>query len=239
MPGDGGEAIRAVFQAAKEEAAQAAEDAGQAIAKFTNETTENVLDSIQAIENADGASADATRGIRVSTEAPANGSGSESGGRNPISALLNGDPRLSPGTPEYDAYIEALAKDPAKNGKITAATRREAVVGVQAEADGDIPGPLRRAPFENNVDRGEFVDSTGQHWDVKSSPDIAPDYSKQAGQPIQPQSDARFARMVNKELGQNINVLLDPHGMSPARLAHLKEVVASHSEWGGKVVWGR
>lgn len=236
MPGEGGEAIRAVFQAAQEEAAQAAEDTGQAIAKFTNQTTENVLDSVQAIENADAASADAAKGIGES----AKGGESGSGGQSKIAKMLRGDdPRLKPGTPEYERYINELAADPAKGGRIKPSSIREATVGVQAEADGDLPGPLTRAPFDaDGKDVGEFVDSTGQHWDVKSSPDITPDYSKAAGQPVR-KTDEVFTGMVNKELGQGIKVLLDPHGMTATRLAHLRELVANNPSWQGKVLWGK
>lgn len=150
------------------------------------------------------------------------------------------DPRLIPGTPEYDSYTSDLAKDPAQGGNVSDKTMREATVGVQAEADGDIPGPLTRAPFnEAGKDVGEFTDSTGQNWDVKSSPSVQPDYGNNPGQPIKVQTDASFTRMINKELGQGIKVLLDPHAMSAERLAHLQELVAGNPEWEGKVVWGR
>jgi hypothetical protein len=44
--------------------------------------------------------------------------------------------------------------------------------------------------------------------------------------------------MINKSLGQGENVMLDPDGMSPGRLAQLQQVVADHPEWQGKVMWG-
>ncbi|HEY1701602.1 MAG TPA: hypothetical protein VGG75_17995 [Trebonia sp.] len=150
------------------------------------------------------------------------------------------DPRLTPGTPEYNDYINDLAKDPAHGGEVSAKSLREAVVGAQAEANGDIPGELTRAQFdEDGNDVGEFTDSTGQNWDVKSSPDVQPDYGRNPGQPITPQTDAKFTGMVNKELQQGTKVLLDPQGMSATRLAHLQEVVASNPEWQGQVVWGQ
>ena len=239
MAGEGGE-IRAIFKGAQEDMAQVAEDAGSKIGDFIDQTAQNAEDSIRAVEDADGASAEAAKGARGENPAPEPGG---SGGRNPVSRMLNAqdEPRLKPGTPEYERYIEDLAKDPAKGGRIKPASRREATVGAQAEADGDIPGPLTRAPFDDQgKDAGEFVDSTGQHWDVKSSPDVTPDYTKRPGMPIrEPQTDGDVTDMVNKELGQGINVLLDPHGMTPARLARMKELVASHPEWEGKVIWGR
>jgi hypothetical protein len=151
------------------------------------------------------------------------------------------DPQLTPGTQEYDDYINELAKDPAKGGKINGATEREAQVAVRAEADGDLPGPVTRTPLNaEGGDEGDFTDGTGQKWEIKSSPDIKPSYSKGAGEPIStPQNDATFTRMINKELGQGQKVLLDPEGMSADRLAHLQEVVADNPEWQGQVVWGR
>lgn len=236
----GGEEIRAIFKGAQKDIAKVAEDTGNKIGEFIDRTAQNAEDSIRAVEDADGASADAAREARGENPAPEPGNG---GGQNPVSRMINAqdDPRLKPGTPEYERYIEELAKDPAKNGKISGASRREAVVGAQAEADGDLPGPLTRAPLnDEGKDQGEFVDATGQHWDVKSSPDITPDYTKRPGLPIrEPQTDSDINDMVNGQLDDNTNVLLDPHGMSPARLAHVKELVASHPEWRGKVIWGR
>lgn len=237
---DGGE-IRAVFKGAQEDIAQAAEDTGKKVGQFIDQTAQNTEDSIRAVEAADGASADAAHGVHGRDPEPAPSSGS--GGQNPLSRMLNGEdrPKFKPGTPEYERYADELAQDPAHGGRVDDKRLREAAVGIQAEADGDLPGPLTRAPFdENGEDQGEFIDATGQHWDVKSSPDVQPDYGKQPGRPIPaPQPDSKVARMINKELQKGINVLLDPHGMTPDRLSHLREFVASHPEWAGKVVWGR
>lgn len=151
------------------------------------------------------------------------------------------DPRLTPGTPEYDQYTGELAKDPAHGGKVTGLSKREAAVAAQAEADGDLPGPVTRTPLNaEGGDEGDFTDSTGQKWEVKSSPDVKPDYSKGAGQPIpNPQTDAKFTEMIDTELGKGQKVLLDPHGMTATRLAHLQELVAGNPEWEGQVTWGR
>jgi hypothetical protein len=158
------------------------------------------------------------------------------GGDAPPSA----DPQYTPGTPEYDARIADLAQDPAHGGAATDASVREAQVGLQLEGDGQVPGPLTRAPFNAaGQDQGEFFDGTGQRWDVKSSPDVQPSYRPTPGQPINnPQSIPRFTSMINAELAKGENVMLDPDGMSPGRLAQLQEVVAGHPEWVGKVVWG-
>jgi hypothetical protein len=150
------------------------------------------------------------------------------------------DPQYTPGTPEYQARISELSKDPAHGGVSRPSSVREAQVGLQLEADGQVPGPISRAPLDaNGVDQGEFFDGVGQRWDVKSSPDFQPSYKADAGRPISnPQSAGGFTSMINKSLGIGENVMLDPDGMSPGRLAQLQQVVADHPEWQGKVVWG-
>jgi hypothetical protein len=150
------------------------------------------------------------------------------------------DPQYTPGTPEYEARIAELSKDPAHIGVPQASNVREAEVGLQLEADGQVPGPITRAPLDEvGKDQGEFIDSTGQRWDVKSSPDFQPSYKPGAGTPIyNPQSTEQFISMINEELAKGENVMLDPDGMSPGRLALLQQVVADHPEWLGKVVWG-
>ncbi|WP_345499243.1 hypothetical protein [Nocardia callitridis] len=147
----------------------------------------------------------------------------------------------TPGTSEYQRRVEELAKDPAKNGKTTPQSAREASVGLAAEHDGAIPGPIARAELgPNGEDRGEFVDSNNERWDVKSSPDSQPGYRPDAGKEItNPQSDDKFVKMINKDIATGENVLIDPDGMSPARRARLEQIVANNPEWQGKVIWGR
>jgi hypothetical protein len=120
------------------------------------------------------------------------------------------DPKLTPGTQEYDQYIEDLSKDPAR-GRVDAKSIREAQVAVQAQADGLVDGPLTRPPLENGVDQGDFTDASGQNWDVKGSPDVRPSTMPGAGSPISnPQTNQQFTDMINGELGKGENVLLDP-----------------------------
>ncbi|WP_206055250.1 hypothetical protein [Nocardia sp. CS682] len=147
----------------------------------------------------------------------------------------------TPGSSEYQRRVDELARDPAKNGASSPQSRREAEVGLQAEHDGAIPGPITRAqPGPNGEDQGEFVDSKNERWDVKSSPDSHPSYRPEAGKPIpNPQTDEAFTRMVDKDIATGEKVLLDPDGMSPARRAHLEQLVANNPNWQGKVVWGR
>ncbi|RJO69821.1 hypothetical protein D5S18_28390 [Nocardia panacis] len=151
------------------------------------------------------------------------------------------NPSNTPGNPEFDKRIEELAKDPAKNGKISPQSRREAAVGLSAERDGLIPGPITRAqPGPNNEDMGEFVDADGSRWDVKSSPDVRPSYRPGAGTPLpNPQSEQDFVTMVESSLNHGEGVLLDPDGMTPGRLAQVQSLVHANPQWQGKVIWTR
>ncbi|WP_459547623.1 hypothetical protein [Nocardia sp. X0981] len=147
----------------------------------------------------------------------------------------------TPGTPEYTKRVEELAADPAKNGKVSPQSRREAEVGLAHENAGRV-GPLERAqPGPNGEDTGEFVDkNTNTHWDVKSSPDVIPDYrpADVAGKPIpNPQTDDEFVDMIEESLESGENVMIDQSGMSSARITRLKEIVQNHPEWQGKVLW--
>ncbi len=152
------------------------------------------------------------------------------------------DPRLTPGTPEYQQYIDELSQDPAHGGVPNAKSIQEAKLAVQAERDGLIEGPLTRPEFgPNGEDQGDFTESTGQRWDIKSSPDLRPSTASQgAGTPIlNPQTSQDFTNMINDSLARGENVLLDPDGMSPARLAQLQQVVENNPSWEGRVLWGQ
>ncbi|WP_191094307.1 hypothetical protein [Nocardia colli] len=147
----------------------------------------------------------------------------------------------TPGTKEYQQRIDDLAKDPAKSGAISPKSKREAAVGLAAEHDGLIPGPISRAPKgPKGEDLGEFVDAVGDRWDVKSSPDTPPSYHPNPAKArLKPQTDAQFTSMIEKDLAAGEKILIDPDGMSPARRAALEQLVANNPQWRGKVVWGR
>ncbi|MFI2284001.1 hypothetical protein [Nocardia beijingensis] len=147
----------------------------------------------------------------------------------------------TPGTAEYQKRVEELARDPAKNGKVSPQSRREAEVGLANENAGKV-GPLERAPLgPNGEDQGEFLDrTTNTRWDVKSSPDVIPDYrpAEVAGKPIpNPQTDQEFIDMIEDSLADGEGVMIDESGMTPARRAHLKELVENNPQWQGKVLW--
>jgi hypothetical protein len=163
-------------------------------------------------------------------------------GTTPEDLGLDGDyTSPSPGTPEYQTRIDELAKDPAHSGAVSPQSTQEARVGLQAEANGDIPGPIQRAPFgPNGEDQGEFTDANGQNWDVKSSPDQRPSYRPNPGQSIpNPQTPQQFTDMINEELANGQNVLLDPDGMTAGRLAQMEQLVNDNPAWQGKVIWSK
>jgi hypothetical protein len=91
---DGGE-LRAFFRAAQEDAAQAVENAAKAISDHIDKTAKNVLDSVDAIETADRASADAFNSIRSVVKSDNEESiASGVGGDNAAISSENGSPRL-------------------------------------------------------------------------------------------------------------------------------------------------
>ncbi|MEV3965046.1 hypothetical protein AB0M34_29845 [Nocardia sp. NPDC050193] len=145
----------------------------------------------------------------------------------------------TPGTPEYEARLNELARDPAKNGKVSPLSLREAEIGLALERKGILKGPITRAPLDDDGnDQGEFFDGDGTRWDVKSSPDVRPSYRPKAGTPIPgAQSTSAFEAMIDKELGLQTKVILDADGMTPERLERLKAVVEANERWKGNVVW--
>jgi hypothetical protein len=144
-----------------------------------------------------------------------------------------------PGSPEYQVRLNELAQDPAHGGEIGPKSVQEARIGLRAEAAGDITGPIGRAPFNlYGEDQGEFVDANGKRWDVKSSPDLQPSTGRNPGLAIpKPQSIQGFVEMIDGELSRGEGVLLDPDGMSSARLAQLRAIIEQNPAWQGKVIW--
>ncbi|MEV5834254.1 hypothetical protein [Nocardia sp. NPDC052112] len=168
--------------------------------------------------------------------------GDESSGTGGDGATSTANARNTPGTPEYAARVEELAKDPAHGGKITDKSRREAEVALGMEHDGQLNGPVTRAPMENGKDTGDFVDGDGQHWDMKQPTDtFPPTAGPMAGQPMPPTmrgayNAEEFEKMVGEELGTGENVMIDRQNLSEAGLQSVQEVVGKHPEWAGKVV---
>lgn len=111
---DGGE-LRAIFKGVQESVAQAAEDTAGQLAKLGDDTMQKALDSVGTVENADGASADAARGIGeklsgAGVPAEAGSPGSEAG-TSELSRMLNGGGGEEPpsgGSAEAEATSKKL-----------------------------------------------------------------------------------------------------------------------------------
>ncbi len=43
--------------------------------------------------------------------------------------------------------------------------------------------------------------------------------------------------MIEDSIADGEGVMIDQSGMTPARIARLKQLVESHPEWQGKVLW--
>ena len=151
-----------------------------------------------------------------------------------------------PGTPEYDHRLQELAKDPAKSGAIGRKSRREAEVALDLERRGDLPGPVKRQPLDNSdpshqSDLGDYVDADGQRWDVKGPTDTFPD-GPRAGQKMPEGQKGRYERSrlenaIGEEIAHGQHVILDTRHLSPAALRDVHGMVASHSDWMGKVIF--
>ncbi|OKI73951.1 hypothetical protein A6A27_19650 [Micromonospora sp. CB01531] len=172
--------------------------------------------------------------------------GDQGGSQGKPSGSDDGYQTPKPGTPEYDRRVQELAADPAHNGKISAKSRREAEVGLEAEAQGKIPGPIRRAELDNTdpafqKDQGEFIDGNGNNWDVKSPVDTFP-AGRQAGQPMPEGTKGRydgdeFEQKLADEVDGGQHVIIDSKNLSPSSLADLKRRVAGNTDLDGKVVF--
>lgn len=147
----------------------------------------------------------------------------------------------TPGTPEYAKRVDELAQDPAHGGKVSDKSRREAEVALGMEHDGQLTGPVTRAPMVDGQDTGDFVDGAGKHWDMKQPTDTFPPAAgNMAGQPMPPTmrgayNEQDFEKMVGDELGTGENVMIDRQNLSEAGLKSVQQVIAKHPEWAGKV----
>ena len=110
--------------------------------------------------------------------------------------------------------LEELAKDPAQGGKATAKTRREAEVGLSMEEQGKLPGPITRDP----TGASEFIDATGQKWDVKG-------WNSQYAPRGYNTPDAMA--LIQKEMGVGENVIVDTLKMSPQHIGELQTAVGN------------
>ncbi|WP_116248543.1 hypothetical protein [Nocardiopsis sp. FIRDI 009] len=156
-----------------------------------------------------------------------------------------------PGSEAYESRIEELMDDPAKKNDNPTQhqldkARREAEVGLAAERQGLVPGPIQRAEIDNSdpafqQDQGDIVDASGQAWDIKGFRDTFPS-GPRAGQPMPPGMRGgfdinRIESEIRNELNNGESVLLDISGIStPENLSALRELIENNPEWDGKVV---
>ncbi len=152
------------------------------------------------------------------------------------------------GSPEWLQRQLELSADPA-HGNVPGKPKglREAEVALDMEARGVLPGPIQRAPTSvdahgKTVDGGDYVDASGQAWDVKNAIDTFPPPGRQQGQPMPPgqpgrYDDAEFEQDVLDELAKGQYVIIDSQYLSAPAKASLEALVARHPEWAGKVVF--
>jgi hypothetical protein len=123
---------------------------------------------------------------------------------------------------EYERRKEELAKDPDQGGRITEATRREAEVALGLEKMGAVTPPVERGS-----PGADFKDGAGQDWDVKA-------FQTRPGRGGYTRADTE--QSIRREIAAGEYVALDTRKLSQADRDDLKELVASHLEWTGKVV---
>ena len=126
-------------------------------------------------------------------------------------------------TPEE---YEDLARDPARGGVITDGSVREREVGIGAEADGILPGPIVR----ERTGAAEFTDRARQDWDVKS---FRSDYPAAIGG-FDLETDMAN---VEKKLQSGYNVIVDTGALTEADAGALRAEVERRSLGDRVVFW--
>jgi hypothetical protein len=122
---------------------------------------------------------------------------------------------------QYPGYtreeIEAIVTEP--NGTIKPANIEEARAALAAEAQGIVPGPIRPA---GNM-RHDFVDGTGQTWDVKSL------WSKY------PYDLEKFLdKTVENDLGLGENILFNTEHMTEEDIVELENALQNDPRFEGR-----
>jgi SPP1 gp7 family putative phage head morphogenesis protein len=122
--------------------------------------------------------------------------------------------------------LDALASDPAHGGRVNDKSVREREVGLGAEDGGLIRGPIVRDP----TGAAEFIDSTGQAWDVKGfRSDFGP---QQGGFEL-----SRDMGKVERELTSGHNVIIDTQNMSESDIEAMKLEIESRGLGDRVVFW--
>jgi hypothetical protein len=126
-----------------------------------------------------------------------------------------------------EARINLLGRDPAKAGKVTPGSLREAEVAVSLEEKGEVKGPIQRDPSG----AADFIDGDGKHWDVKGFNSNMP--------PQQGGFDLSIdVKKVDDSLTLGENVMIDTKTMNANDVSALKAEGAkpTHS-WGDRVIF--
>ena len=118
-----------------------------------------------------------------------------------------------------------LAKDPAHGGRMTATSKREALVGYSLESEGRLLAPIHREATGS----AEFVDGSGQRWDVKAFNSRYPIH----------RGGFLLTRAISKIEGQfrsGENVILDVVDLKPHDAKLLRKAITKRG-WGPHILW--
>ncbi|MBT9316645.1 DUF4157 domain-containing protein [Leptothoe spongobia TAU-MAC 1115] len=142
------------------------------------------------------------------------------------------------GAQAREERLEELARDPDHNGNITPGSRREAEVALGLEEAGRLEGPVRRP---QHGESGDFVDATGQEWDVKaprSRERLIEHIQEQARQRGRPEPNIPADRpmrgeftvegeleVIRGELRTGEKVIIDTQNLTPQDTAALQQAV--------------
>jgi len=134
-------------------------------------------------------------------------------------ATISGRYRRTP--EEY----EKLARDPAHGNAVTDQGRLERKIVVNLENQDRIPGPVVRDP----EGKAEFIDLTGQKWDVKSFNSHYP--LSKGGFTLK-----KSLKNIQEQFDEGENVILDTTNLKPE---HAQELYLAIQErgWRDKILW--
>ncbi|MBB5957685.1 hypothetical protein FHS29_004280 [Saccharothrix tamanrassetensis] len=137
--------------------------------------------------------------------------------------------------------FQDTARDPDHKGKVRPGSKDEARVAFDLEERGY--GPFERpkdAAGNLQSGRGDWVDSSGQHWDMKGinsdwPPDV-PDHVRNSRPYTDAYNEQWFRETVQGQFGKGRNVILDTRNASAADIANVKAIVDKEG-WGARVIF--
>lgn len=128
------------------------------------------------------------------------------------------------GSRSQEAY-DALAADPSRGNVTDDKSRQERQVGLNAERQGLLPGPITRDP----IGAAEFIDGAGQAWDVKAFNSKFPSFMGGFDVHVD-------AGKVDKSLALKENVIIDTTNMTKQDVESLRAEGVVRG-WGNRVIW--